>query len=83
MTGVFNPIDLHFLACGRRGHRLIMHISCRSAQTGCSPNRYADNSKRNRFVKILVLVMVNKNQLIKSLAFLSGFKLLSFFVPHH
>lgn len=59
MTGLFNPIDLHFLARGRRGHCLIMHISCRSEQTGCSPNRYEGNSERNRYVKILVLIMAN------------------------
>lgn len=59
MTGVFNPIDLHFLVRGRRGHLLIMHISCRSARTGCSPNRYQGISERNQFVKILVLIMAN------------------------
>lgn len=56
MTGVFNPIDLHFRARGRRGHRLIMHISCRSAPTGRSPNRYEGNSEQNRFVEIPALV---------------------------
>lgn len=59
MTGVFNPIDPHFLVRGHTGHRLIMHISCRSARTGCSPNHCEGISERNRFVKILVLITAN------------------------